>query len=219
MRRDRTGRTIMNNLGILLTATALAVTLAACSDDTAADDDDTSSSGGGSSGSAEPAVPTPAGQIPPQGRDAIESWLKAGTYKGWSSEPAIHEARSPSPHGFNRIYSNDGITKNATSTVDWPEGAAAVKELYDSATATAPSGYAVYVKTKADSAGGANWYWYETVPLDSSAPHDANGVVADGLGGSGTAKSICVGCHAGAGSDSAHTPSPGGRDQVYTPVY
>ena len=29
-----------------------------------------------------------------------------------------------------------------------------------------------------DSAGGANWYWYERVPLDSTAPHDGNGVVA-----------------------------------------
>jgi hypothetical protein len=50
-------------------------------------------------------------------------------------------------------------------------------------------------------------------------PHDSNGVVADGMGGSGPAKDICVGCHVAAGSDAAHTPSPGGRDQVYTPVH
>ena len=75
------------------------------------------------------------------------------------------------------------------------------------------------MKTNADSADGKNWYWYETVPATSAAPHDANGVVADGLGDTGPAKSICVGCHAGAGSDAAHTPSAGGRDQVYTPVH
>jgi mono/diheme cytochrome c family protein len=80
-------------------------------------------------------------------------------------------------------------------------------------------GYAVYVKTKADSAGGANWYWYETVPLDSAAPHDATGLVADGLGDGGPAKDICVSCHGAAGSDAPHTPSVGGRDQVYTPVH
>jgi cytochrome c553 len=30
--------------------------------------------------------------------------------------------------------------------------------------------------------------------------------------------SICVSCHNAAGSDTAHTPSVGGRDQVYTAV-
>ena len=108
---------------------------------------------------------------------------------------------------------------NAGGTGAWPKGAAAVKELHASADSTTPIGYAVYTKTADDSAGGANWYWYERVPLDSAAPHDAvTGVVADGLGNAGTAKTICVGCHVAAGADAAHTPSVGGRDQVYTPV-
>jgi hypothetical protein len=159
-------------------------------------------------------------QTPPMGRVAVEAWLADGaaTYKTWASEAAIHESRMPSPHGFNRIYSNDIIKNNATGSGAWPKGAAAVKELYASASATTPLGVAVYVKLADDSAGGANWYWYERVPLDSEAPHDANGVVADGMGGSGPAKEICVGCHVGAGVDAAHTPTAGGRDQVYTPV-
>ena len=66
------------------------------------------------------------------------------------------------------------------------------------------------LKLDDDSADGANWYWYERI--------EGSGVVADGTGDSGTAKSICVGCHAGAGIDAAHTPTVGGRDQVYTPV-
>ncbi|MDP9152467.1 MAG: hypothetical protein M3O36_21280, partial [Myxococcota bacterium] len=148
----------------------------------------------------------------------VEAWLAHGSYRSWHAEPAVHAARSPSPHGFNRIYSNEAINGAASGTTDWPAGAAAVKELYASATDTAPVGYAVYWKTQADSAGGANWYWYERVPLDSPAPHDANGTVAEGLGSSGPAMTICVGCHAAAGSDPAHKPSPGGRDQVYTPV-
>ena len=86
------------------------------------------------------------------------------------------------------------------------------------ATSPTPVGYAVYLKTKADSAGGANWYWYERVPLDHPAPHDARGVVADGVGSAGPPLSICVSCHGAAGSDPAHTPTVGGRDQVYTAV-
>ena len=157
-------------------------------------------------------------QAPPIGGAAVEAWLATGAYKLWSAEPAIHASRSPSPHGFNRIYSNQIISSNAGGTGPWPEGAAAVKELYNAQTDTTPVGYAVYLKTQSDSAAGANWYWYERVPSTSSAPHDAAGVVADGLGGSGTPNTICVGCHAAAGSDPAHTPSPGGRDEVYTPV-
>jgi hypothetical protein len=176
-----------------------------------------------SSGSTQGASPSPdAGsgtqQTPPTGAANVEAWLTTGAYKQWHSESAIHAARSPSPHGFDRVYSNDLISSNATGTGVWPAGAAAVKELFGSATDTTPIGYAVYLKTQADSAGGANWYWYERVPLGSTAPHDSNGVVADGLGSGGPALAICVGCHAAAGSNAAHTPSPGGRDEVYTPV-
>jgi hypothetical protein len=161
---------------------------------------------------------TKATQTPPQGATAIEAWLKKGDYKDWQCESKVHEARSPSPHGFNRICSNDLISSNATGDGNWKSGAAAVKELYASADATKPVGYAVYLKTKSDSAEGANWYWYERVPKDAAAPHDDDGVVADGMGDEGPAKAICVGCHVAAGSDDAHTPSKGGRDQVYTPV-
>ncbi len=162
---------------------------------------------------------TSSAQTPPQGASNVEAWLTTGSYKAWHCEPTVHASRDPSPHGFNRICSNDVVANGATGTQAWSEGAAAVKELYASATDTKPVGYAVYLKTASDSADGANWYWYERVPLDSLAPHDANGVVADGMGASGAAKTICVGCHAGAGSDAAHTPTPGGRDQVYTPVH
>ena len=156
--------------------------------------------------------------FPPMGAAAVEAWLQAGSYKRWTCEGAIHAARSPSPHGFNRICSNLLVSGNAEATTAWPKGAAAVKELYASAADTTPIGYAVYAKTKDDSGAGANWYWYERVPLDSAAPHDASGVVADGMGSTGPAMQICVGCHGAAGADAAHTPSVGGRDQVYTPV-
>jgi hypothetical protein len=157
-------------------------------------------------------------QTPPQGAANVQAWLATGQYKAWASEPAIHASRPPSPHGFDRVYSNAVIASNATSTAVWPAGAAAVKELYAMQTDTTPVGYAVYLKTAADSAGGNNWYFYESVPLTSMVPHDSNGIVADGLGGSGTANTICVSCHTAAGSDAMHTPTPNGHDFVYTPV-
>jgi hypothetical protein len=156
-------------------------------------------------------------QMPAMGASEMTAWLQGGDYLNWKCEPAVHEARSPSPHGFNRICSNDVLAQSTAGSTAWPSGAAAVKELHASLT-DAPVGYAVYAKTKSDSEGGASWYWYEIVPRDSAAPHDSKGVVADGLGDGGPAKEICVGCHAAAGSDAKHTPSVGGRDQVYTPV-
>ncbi|HEX6244646.1 MAG TPA: hypothetical protein VFZ61_27195 [Polyangiales bacterium] len=164
------------------------------------------------------AEPSEDDQIPPMGRDALEAWLADGVYNAWHCEPKPHLARSPSPHGYNRICANDAIADNIAGTDDWPKGAAAVKELYASADSSEIIGYAVYLKTEDDSAGGDNWYWYERLPLDNPAPQDDKGVVADGLGDQGPEKTICVGCHVAAGADPAHTPSAGGRDQVYTPV-
>ena len=187
----------------------LTTALFACGDDDMTQEENTDPSGQGDGDG---------DQTPPMGAAEVESWLKAGSYKSWHCEPTVHESRSPSPHGFNRICSNDLVADNVDGKDAWPSGAAAVKELYASIDGKAPVGYAVYLKTEADSAGGANWYWYERVPLDSAAPHDENGVVADGMGDGGPEKAICVGCHVAAGADAAHTPTVGGRDQVYTPV-
>ena len=148
-------------------------------------------------------------QTPPTGHDAVAGWLASGEYKRWHCEAAPHEARSPSPHGTNRICSNDLLSQAGPG--EYPVGAAAVKELYGGDGHVA--GYAVSRHTKAGAAGDA-WYWYERVPLDSAAPHDAKGVVADGAGDAGPSKTICVGCHGAAGSDAAHF----GHDMVYTQV-
>jgi hypothetical protein len=175
-----------------------------CGDDmSAAKSDDAGGAGTTTDAGAESA------QRPPTERAALEAWLADGAYRDWHCEPDVHASRSPSPHGFNRICSNDLVADNIAGSAPWPEGAAAVKELYASADAAKPMGYAVYLKTAADSADGAAWYWYEKMGGD---------VVADGLGDSGGAKSICVGCHVAAGADAAHTPTEHGRDQVYTPV-
>lgn len=164
------------------------------------DDDD-----GGSAGDA---------QTPPTSGDDVETWLAAGLYKSWTAETAVHAARSPSPHGANRIFVNGAMAAAAAGTGNWPKGSASVKELYASAADPTPIGYAVSLKLDDDSGAGANWYWYERFAGNGGSLQ----VVADGTGDAGAAKSICVGCHNAAGIDAAHTPSPGARDQVYTPV-
>jgi hypothetical protein len=141
----------------------------------------------------------------------VAGWLATGAYKSWHCETTAHAARSPSPHNVDRICSNDIIASNATASGPWPQGAAAVKELYASTTDAAPGGYAVYLKTQADSAAGANWYYYGALT--------AGGATVDGMGNDATVMATCTGCHLAAGSDAAHTPSPGGRDEVYTPVH
>jgi hypothetical protein len=105
-----------------------------------------------------------------------------------------------------RVCSNDVIANNATGSGPGANGAAAVKELYATTTDTTPGGYAVYPKTQTDSAGGANWYFYGALTVD-------------GMGNDATVMATCTGCHLAAGSDAAHTPSPGGRDEVYAPVH
>jgi hypothetical protein len=149
-------------------------------------------------------------QIPPMGHTALEAWLATGVYKMWNCEMTPHAARSPSIHVFDRVCSNDAISSNATGTSPWPEGAASVKELYDPADTSTVKGYAVAIKTAADSASGANWYWYEREITGT--------VLADGMGGSGAPATDCVSCHSAAGSDAAHTPTANGRDEVYTVV-
>jgi Cytochrome P460 len=193
---------------------------AACGsdDDPQVDGDAESTERGATERAARDARAEDSDQLPPLGEAAVEAWLETGAYEDWHCEADVHESRSPSPHGYNRICSNDAIAAMAQGSGDWPKGAAAVKELYASESATEPTGYAVYVKTEEESAGGANWYWYERLPPSGAAADEPGQLVADGMGDSGPAKTICVSCHAAAGADPMHTPSVGGRDQVYTPV-
>jgi hypothetical protein len=172
------------------------------------------------SGSAAPAnVPPPGPQTPPTDGADVRAWLDAGYYKSWHCEPAPHASRSPSPHNMNRICSNDLTSSFDGGAGERPEGSAGVKELYD-ATGTNIRGYAVYLKGAMTSNGGANWYWYESDPTVPASIRDSKDVLADGWGGSGAGpKALCVACHMAAGSDAAHTPSPGGSDEVYTQVH
>lgn len=174
------------------------------------DTDAGSGTGGGSAGGSAAAGGSAGGsstvaQTPPMGTDAeISAWITAGHYKSWKCEPAPHAARSPSPHGFNRICNNTALTSTATGT--YPVGAASVKELLVSDGGTEITGYAIGLKIVAGASTGASWYWYEK---------NEGTLIANGKGDkSGTESTVCTGCHTGAGSDAMHS----GRDFVYTQV-
>lgn len=155
-----------------------------------------------SDGGTEASVPTPSAgdeQIPATGSpDAVRAWLDKKLYTKWACEPSPHARRPGSGHSTNRICSNGLLSAHGSG--EFPVGAASVKELYDSS--GAPSGYAMAVKQSVG--GGEAWYWYELL---------GESVVANGKGDTGSAKSICVSCHSGAGQD-----GQSGHDQVFTQV-
>lgn len=158
-----------------------------------------SSDGGADSSSSAPSAgddQTPATGSP----EAVRAWLDKKLYTKWACEPSAHPRRPGSGHAANRICSNEKLSAHRPETGEFPVGAASVKELYDSS--GAPSGYAMAVKQ--DQGGGEAWYWYELI---------GESVVANGRGDSGSAKSICVSCHAGAGQG-----GQSGHDQVFTQV-
>lgn len=161
-------------------------------------------------------------QLPPtSGFVDVEAWLAKGHYKSWKCESAPHAARSPSPHGINRICNNAKLTAQPAGPGEYPVGAAAVKELYSDDAGTI-IGYAVEVHTSAGK-NTANWYWYERNPtLGAPAKNGSAGLVADGVGpdegvAGGPTQQICTGCHMAAGADAAHNTTDS-HDFVYTHV-
>lgn len=138
-------------------------------------------------------------QLPPKGKAALEAWLATEAYLAWHCEPAPHAAKQPSAHSGNRVCSND-LTAAWTGGGERPKGSASVKVLYD-ASLTKVVGHAVSLKEADASNAGGGWYWYERV---------GTSVYADGAG-----VSLCVGCHANAGTTSTSAHS---GDYVYTAV-
>lgn len=134
----------------------------------------------------------PAQEPPPTNSAELVPWLEAGEYLEWAAESGPHA--SAGPHGMVRTFMNDALIGSfEAGLAQHPEGAAAVKELYTAG--GQPNGWAVMVKVQPDSAGGAGWYWYETL---------GGNVFADGTG-----EALCTGCHSGVGMvDFVLTPFP-----------
>ncbi len=126
----------------------------------------------------------------PTDKDELFSYLQAGTYKSFAREAEPHTSVGPHPSPQLQPSSNvvaffngpmDASLKAGNAT--HPKGAAIVKEFHDSDGQL--SGWAVSVKTVADSQNGQGWYWYEILSTtDGSDPvAAANGVA------------LCAGCH------------------------
>jgi hypothetical protein len=135
------------------------------------------------------------GEPPPTEPAALLKWLQAGQYRQWPKESAPH--RSMGPHQALVVtYLNPVLDQSmAAKAAAHPKGSAAVKELLDSANKS--MGWAVTVKTSADSDGGKGWFWYETLgaAAGGSVTAQANGV------------SLCSGCHT-RGRDFVLIPHP-----------
>jgi len=133
-------------------------------------------------------------ETPPTDSTTLLKWLRAGSYKAWPKESAPH--RSMGPHQTLVVaYLNPLLDKSMTAkSASHPQGAAAVKELFDAD--GKPYGWAVAVKTSHDSDGGKGWYWYEILGgATANVVAQASGVA------------VCVGCHA-RGRDFVLIPHP-----------
>lgn len=131
--------------------------------------------------------------IVPHASDALFAFLRAGEYKEFPHESEVHA--SSGPHGRVRTYLNPILAESLEAGNEvHPVNAAAVKELYNAAGTLI--GWAVSVKTQADSASGDGWYWYEVFSTTENRP------IADGNG-----VGLCAGCHAG-GKDFVTIPYP-----------
>jgi hypothetical protein len=132
------------------------------------------------------ALGAPAGaadpSLPPTRTAPLLRWLADGTYRAsYAPEPAVHA--STTAHGMHvrTWYSPVLAAGLASGAPRFARGAAMVKELYFAGTDEV-IGWAVMRKLKRRSAGGAGWFFFET--LDGTRP------IARGRG-----VGICVGCH------------------------
>ena len=136
----------------------------------------------------EPTAETPkVDSVVPIAKDKLFSYLQAGSYKNLAAkESGRHPTRGPHTKiGWPvRVFLGPNLDASLKAgNTTHPAGSAAVKEMYDGSGKL--QGWAVMVKTTADSAGGKGWFWYEiTSTTDGSKP------VATGNG-----VPLCFGCH------------------------
>jgi len=114
-------------------------------------------------------------------------FISASSYKNLAAkESGRHPTRGPHTKiGWPvRVFLGPNLDASLKAgNTTHPAGSAAVKEMYDGSGKL--QGWAVMVKTTADSAGGKGWFWYEiTSTTDGSKP------VATGNG-----VPLCFGCH------------------------
>jgi hypothetical protein len=125
--------------------------------------------------------------IVPVSKDKLFSYLQAGSYKDLAAkESGSHPSRGPhTKFGWPvRVFLDPKIDDSLKAgNASHPIGSSIVKEMYDGSGKL--QGWAVMVKTTADSAGGKGWFWYEV----TSTTDGFNPVAA------GNGVPLCFGCH------------------------
>ena len=135
---------------------------------------------------------TPVGSLGgvPLEKEALFKFLTEGKYKQFPTAESVHP--STGPHSIKgtfgepvRSYLNKTISDSlGAGNATHPKGSAIVKEMFN-ADGTTLEGWAVSVKTDADSDGGKGWFWYEVTSTTDSSELVANG---NGVG-------LCASCH------------------------
>ena len=136
---------------------------------------------------------TPEPEVPTD-RQALFEFLSSGEYRQFAaSETGLHQSAGPHTEFGRpvRVFMNYAMASSLEAgNTEHPEGAAAVKELYEPDGET-PLGWAVMLKTQADTAEGDGYFWYEIV--STTDPTAIFGEAGNGI-------PLCVGCHT-TGSD------------------
>lgn len=135
-----------------------------------------------------PSAPTPDGPVGgvPLTKAELFKWLKTGDYKEF-------EARESKPHPSQgphtaidlpvQVYMNDVVAESLAAGEKHALGSVIVKEMFTEGGGL--NGWAVMVKTQAESAKGNGWFWYEVTSVS-----DPNAIAAIGNGVQG-----CAQCH------------------------
>ncbi len=144
---------------------------------------------------AEAELPAVATAVPTRPAD-LQAWLVAGHYRSWAHEARPHESAGPHGDAVKTFVSPSLRASLQKGGTPHPEGAAAVKELYDAS--SKHTGWAVSVKVARDSASGNGWYWYEVFSTAPGAKPAYEGV----------GKQLCRECHTDGGSDQVLIPFP-----------
>ena len=117
----------------------------------------------------------------------LSRYLKDGAYQEFTARESVpHPSRGPHTNvGWPvRVFFDPTVNESMEAgTSSHPIGSSIVKEMFDDNGEL--QGWAVMVKTQADSAGGKGWFWYETTNVN-----DPTEVVAAGNG-----VQLCQGCH------------------------
>ena len=125
--------------------------------------------------------------VVPTDQNRLFRYLQNGSYKEFAAKESVaHPTRGPHTRfGLPvRVFLDSKLDASLRAgNASHPVGSAGVKEMYD------PSGnlqgWAVMVKTQADSEGGKGWFWYE----NTSTTSGSNPVAA------GNGVPLCFGCH------------------------